>query len=246
MSRVNQTNTTPLKFRENNMYTTEKMKPCYEFENELKKIQNKHDDEHKKLESKQDSELKELKQRYDNEREKLKNKQYQEIEKLFSNLLRRQNRHPSKKQGAKRIASRPSSYPTFSGSSEEQHPTTKQPSQHSSYNTCPSTPSGLSRKPTTELSNQYLSFHNPSEVNLNLEEWPNDGSYDCTVGIRDSSVFNEMCYSDNSPFSYFIPSNTYENPTLISKDGQENIRCQFSNIDMSDANDGSYSGRIGS
>ncbi|CAG8782054.1 22004_t:CDS:2, partial [Gigaspora rosea] len=238
---VNQTNTTPeliLKFRENNMYTIDKMKPCSEFENEFKKIQNKHNYEDKDLESKYDSELKELnqryeelKQRYDDEREKLKNNQYQEIEKLFSDLLRRQNR----KQGAKRLASRPSTYPTFSGSS---HPTIKQPSQHPSYNTCPSTPSGLSR----ELSDQYLSFHSPSEANFNLEEWP-DGSYDCTVD--DSSVFNEMSYSNDSPFSYFIPSNTYGNPTLISKDGQENIRCQYSNIEMSDANDGSYSDRIG-
>ncbi|KAF0388483.1 hypothetical protein F8M41_011015 [Gigaspora margarita] len=232
MARVNQTNTTPellLKYCEKNMKTTEKMKP-YNVEIELKKIRNKYDVKNKKL-----------KQRYDDECEKLKDEENQEIDKLVSDLLLRQNINPSKKQGAKRIASRPSPYSTFSGSSEEQHPTTKQPSQHSSYNTCPSTP-GLSRRPTTELSNQYLSFHNPSETNLNLEEWPNNGSYDCTVGIRDHTVFNEMCYSDNSPFSYFIPSNTYENPTLISEDGQENIRYQFGNIDMSDANNGTYSG----
>ncbi|CAG8619187.1 18405_t:CDS:2, partial [Gigaspora rosea] len=243
MAKVNQTNTTPemtLKFRENNMYTTEKMESCFEF----KKIQNTHDDERKELENRQDNELKELKQRHDNEREKLKNKQYQEIEKLVSNLLRRQNRHPSRKQGAKRLASRPRTYPTFSSSSGEQHPTTKQPNQHPSYNTCPSTPSGLSRKSTTELSNQYLSFHSPSEANLNPEEWPNNGSYDCTVG--DHSVFNEMSSSDNSPFSYLIPFYTYENPTLISKDDQENnIRCQCGNIDMTNANDGTYSDRIG-
>ncbi|CAG8564269.1 14349_t:CDS:1, partial [Gigaspora margarita] len=181
MSRVNQTNTTSLKFRENNMYTTEKMNPSSKFENEFKNIQNKHDGENKELESKQDSELKELKQKHDNERKKLKKKQCQEIEKFVSNLLRPQNKHPSRRQGAKRLASRPSPYPTFSGSSGEQHPTTKQPSQHPSYNTCPSTPSGLSRKPTTELSNQHLPFHNPSEANLNLEVWPNDGSYDCTA-----------------------------------------------------------------
>ncbi|KAF0388485.1 hypothetical protein F8M41_011017 [Gigaspora margarita] len=233
MARVNQTNTTPellLKYREKNMKTTEKMKPC-NVENELKKIRNKYDVKNKKL-----------KQRYDDECEKLKDEENQEIEKLVSDLLLRQNINPSKKQRAKRIASRPSPYPTFSGSSEEQHPTTKQPSQHSSYNTCPSTP-GLSRRPTTELSNQYLSFHNPSEANLYLEEWPNNGSYDCTAGIRDHSVFNEMRYSDNSTFNYLIHSYTYENPTLISKDGQENnIRCQYGNIDMTNANDGTYSG----
>ncbi|RIB14183.1 hypothetical protein C2G38_2040396 [Gigaspora rosea] len=192
MARINQTNTTPellLKFREDNMYTIEKMKPCSEF----KKIQNTHDDERKELESRQDSELKELKQRHDNEREKLKNNQYQEIEKLVSNLLRRQNRHPSRKQGAKRLASRPSTSLAFSGSSGEQHPTTKQPNKHPFYSTCPSTPSGLSR----ELSDQYLSFQSPSEANLNLREWPNDGSYDCTVGIR-------MCDCQHSPLLFFF------------------------------------------
>ncbi|CAG8822237.1 16192_t:CDS:2, partial [Gigaspora rosea] len=184
------TNTTPeliLKFRENNMYTTEKMKPYSEFEDEFKRIQSKHNDEHKELENKHDNERKELKQRHDNELEKLKNKQYQEIKKVFSNLLCRQNRHPFKRQDTKRSA-RPSIYPALSGSSGEQQDLNLFPTT-----TYPNIP---------DPSNQYLFFHSPSEANFNLEEWL-DSSYDCTVG--DSSVFNEMSYSDNSPFSY----NTY-------------------------------------
>ncbi|CAG8719664.1 13703_t:CDS:2 [Dentiscutata erythropus] len=235
-------------FHENNMYTAEKMKAHIEFEDEFEKIQSRHGDEYKELENKYDYERKELKRRYDNEREKLKNRHYQEIKKLISNRLRRQNRQSSRRQGTKRLVSRPSKYPTPSNPSGKQKdinlsPTTKQPSQHLSYNTC--TPSGPSRKPTNESPSQHLSCYSSSETNLNLEEWPNDGSYDCTLSTRDPPVFNEMRYPGNSPFGYLIHTYNHENSTLI-RDDQKNItRSQYSNIDMTNANDGSYLDRMG-
>ncbi|CAG8552358.1 17543_t:CDS:2 [Dentiscutata erythropus] len=228
------------------------MKTCSEFKefkDELEKIQSKHDDEYKKLEDKHDNELKELKQKHVNEHEKLRSKQHQEIKKLANNRMRHQNRQSSRRQGTKRSVSRLSTYPTPSYSSRKQQginlsPTTNQPSQHLSYNTCSSIPSGPSRKPTTEPPSQHLSC-NSSEANPNLEEWLNNGFYDCILSTRDPPVFNEMRYPDNS---YFIPSytNDYDNSTLISRDDQKNsTRSQYSNIDMTNANDGSYLDRMG-
>ncbi|CAG8564221.1 14346_t:CDS:2 [Gigaspora margarita] len=240
MSRVNQTNTTPeliLKFREKNIYTTEKMKPCSEFENEFKKIQSKHDDEHKELKIKHDNERKELKQRHDNELGKLRNKQYQEIKKGF---LRRQNRHPFRRQDTKRSA-RPSIYPASSGSSRGQQDLNLFPTT-----TYPNIPDP-SRKPTTEPPSQYLSCHSSFEgVNLNLEEWLNNDSNDCTFG--DPPVFNEMRYPDNSRFYYLNPSYTYYhgNSTFTRDDQENSTKCQYSNSDMTNANYGSYLGRMGS
>ncbi|CAG8625257.1 1489_t:CDS:2, partial [Dentiscutata heterogama] len=263
MSGENQTNTTSesiFKFREINMYTTEKMKTCSEFEDEfedeLEKIQSKHDDEYKELEDKHDNERKKLKQRQDNERKKLKQRQDNERKNLMKRYIRKlaynRNRQSSRRQGTKRSVSRSSTYPTPSYSSRKQRdinlsPTTKQPSQHLSYNICPSIPSGSSRKPTTEPPSQHLSCHSSSEANLNLEEYLNNGFYDCILSTRDPPVFNEMRYPDNSPLGYLIPSYTYdyENSTLISRDGQKNSTgSQYSNVDMTNTNDGSYLDRM--
>ncbi|KAF0388482.1 hypothetical protein F8M41_011014 [Gigaspora margarita] len=187
------------------------MKPCSEFENEFKKIQSEHDDEHKELKIKHDNEL----------------------------FLRRQNRHPFRRQDTKRSA-RPSIYPASSGSSREQQDLNLFPTT-----TYPNIPDP-SRKPTTEPQSQYLSYHSSSKVNLNLEEWLNNDSNDCTFG--DPPVFNEMRYPDNSRFYYLNPSYTYYhgNSTLTRDDQENSTKCQYSNSDMTNANYGSYLGRMGS
>ncbi|CAG8552338.1 17542_t:CDS:2 [Dentiscutata erythropus] len=241
MAGLNRTNTTPesiFQFRENNMYTTEKMKAYSEIENEFKRIQSKHDDEYKELECRHDNERKELKQKHVNEHEKLRNKQHQEIKKLF---LRHQNRQPFRKKDKKRTVSCPSTYLTPSGSLGEQQDilTTKQPSKHLSYNACPNNPSGPSRMPSIKSPSQHL-LYSSSETSLSLEEWHNDSSIrmcDC-----DFSIFNEMRYSNNSPSSYLTPFCAHGNPTLISRDGQEN---STSNFDMTNVNDGLYIDRVG-
>ncbi|KAF0388486.1 hypothetical protein F8M41_011018 [Gigaspora margarita] len=79
-------------------YTTEQIKADFEFDDEFKRIQNRHYNEHRDLESERDDEREKLKQKYDNEHKQLKNKQYQELKRFASNPLHhRQNRKPSKK-----------------------------------------------------------------------------------------------------------------------------------------------------
>ncbi|RIB14180.1 hypothetical protein C2G38_2144183 [Gigaspora rosea] len=79
-------------------YTTEQIKVDSEFDDEFKRIQNRHYNEHKDLESERDDEREKLKQKYDNKHKQLNNKQYQELKRFASNPLHhRQNRKPSKK-----------------------------------------------------------------------------------------------------------------------------------------------------
>ncbi|CAG8552379.1 17544_t:CDS:2 [Dentiscutata erythropus] len=80
----------------------------------------------------------------------------------------------------------PRTYLIPSGTSAEQQDinpfsTTNQPSN----NTCLSTPSGPSRKPTNEQPSQHLPYHSSSETNPNLERWSfvRFNTNNCTFGI---------------------------------------------------------------